>query len=144
VSGLDALDPGSPEAETLQLRDIEPLLERARLAGLEVDLAIDGRPIPLSPAIELAAYRVLQEALTNVVKHAPQARTTVQIRYGPATVDLLIKNHVDVGRGTQVPHSAAVHGLVGMRDRVSACGGRLEWTSDPREFAVKAQLPLSG
>jgi signal transduction histidine kinase len=121
------------------LADLEGLLERSRAAGLPVDLAIEGDPQPLSQGVDLSAYRILQEALTNVFKHAGRVPTTVTLGYRADALELTV---TDMGH----PGTAAVapggHGLVGMRERAALFGGTL--TAAPRNehgFQVQAVLP---
>jgi signal transduction histidine kinase len=131
----------TPAARTPQpgLREIADLAEQAQSGGLEVTVAIEGEPRPLSPGLELAAYRIVQESLTNVVKHAGAQRADVRVRYGDDAVELSI---VDDGEGPRTPADPGGHGLVGMRERVGLYGGTL--SAGPREgrgFAVEARLP---
>jgi signal transduction histidine kinase len=107
--------------------------------ALPVELTIDGPPRPLAPGVDLSAYRILQEALTNAVKHAGATSATVRLTYGTSSVQLEIE---DDGRGPG-PYVNGGHGLVGMRERVDLYGGDLE--TGPREgggFRVRASLPL--
>ena len=120
------------------ISDIGALVQHVRTAGLPVDVIVDGDPTALPPGVDLAAYRVVQEALTNALKHAGAARAEVSIRYGEKALQLAITND---GR---VPHNGRVgHGLVGMRERVILYGG--EFQAGPRSeggYAVQATLPL--
>ncbi len=144
VASLDALDPGSPAgAEVTYLRDVEPLVDRASLAGLTVDIYVEGMPTPLPALVEVAAYRVLQEALTNVVKHSPGARTRIALRYRPRQLELEVDNSTPViACETRRLGSGGGTGLAGMRARVAGCGGLTEWGPSDGGFAVRAQLPL--
>jgi signal transduction histidine kinase len=120
------------------IADIGSLVEHVRAAGLPVDVVVEGEPQPLPPGIDLAAYRVVQEALTNALKHAGAARAAVEIRYGPSALDLSVVNDGHVAR-----NGRAGHGLVGMRERVALYGG--EFDAGPRReggYAVRARLPL--
>ena len=104
--------------------------------GLE--LTVEGEARPLSPGVDLAAYRVVQEALTNTLKHAGAARAEVSIRYGDTALELAVTNDGHVRRNGRVGH-----GLVGMRERVALYGGEFE--AGPRAgggYAVRASLPL--
>ena len=143
LASLDALEEQPPDgAEHPRLEALEHLIDMAGLAGLRVDLSIDGKPTPLHPDIELAAYRVVQEALTNVIKHAPGARTKVVIRYGADRLELDVTNNLPPAGRHSAAHPEGGRGLVGMRDRVVACQGSVEWgLEDGDEFAVRAQLP---
>ena len=119
------------------------LLERARTAGVGVELAVEGEPRPLAQSVDLSAYRIVQEALTNVVKHAGRAHTTVTLGYRPDALELTIADSGDGRRAA--PASPGGHGLVGMRERAALFGGTL--TAGPRDghgFEVRASLPYGG
>jgi signal transduction histidine kinase len=127
------------------LHDIGGLIDRVRETGLMVQLWIEGEPRTLSPGVDLAVYRLVQEALTNTLKHAgPQARAWVRIHYATQGVNVEIE---DDGRGAAAGLPAngenRGHGLVGMRERVSLYGGELR--IGPRTgggFEVRARFPL--
>jgi len=107
-------------------------------AGRAVDVVVEGDPAELAPAVDLAAYRVVQESLTNVVKHAGRAAATVRVRYGK---DELTVQVADDGNGP-APSGTGGNGIRGMRERVVAAGGQLE--AGPRPgggFQVTARLP---
>jgi signal transduction histidine kinase len=111
-----------------------------REAGLPVELQVDGDPRELPVGIELSAYRIVQEALTNALKHAGNARASVHIRYGSDSLELEI---ADDGTGTSSPVASGGHGLVGMRERVALYGGRLDAGQRPSGgFAVRVLLPI--
>jgi signal transduction histidine kinase len=121
------------------LADLEQLVSGVSEAGLPVTLRIEGARRPLPPALDLSAFRIVQEALTNTLKHAGPARAQVTVRYEDGLVTLEI---ADTGCG---PHGVrgAGHGLVGMRERAAMFGGELEAaTADGGGFAVRARLPL--
>jgi signal transduction histidine kinase len=112
--------------------------------GLPVDVVVDGQPAPLPAAIDLQAYRIVQEALTNVRKHAGPARATVHLHYGTDALEVRVD---DDGRGASAspPSDGGGHGLVGMRERAALCGGELR--AGPRPgggWSVTARLPLAG
>ncbi|GIH77807.1 sensor histidine kinase [Planobispora longispora] len=150
-----------PEAHRPGLDRLDELLAQVREAGLDVRLRTDGEPRPLPPGLGLSAYRVIQEALTNVRKHARAARADVVIGYGPAE---LVVEVVDDGAapvldavaptaggggpagGGHGPRQAAGgHGLIGMRERVTMHGGELSAGPVPgRGYRVAARFPLSG
>jgi signal transduction histidine kinase len=115
------------------------LIEQARLAGLEVDLRIEGEPTPLAPALDLAAYRVLQEGLTNVRKHAAARRAEVVLRYGP---DAIAVEVVDDGDGSGAGGGSG-RGLAGIRERVGLLGGDFVAGPLARGFALRVTLPLA-
>jgi len=125
------------------IADIGTAVEQSSAVGVSTDLVVDGRQRPLAPGIELAAYRIVQEALTNVRKHAGTAASaTVHISYGEEALTVEV---TDDGRGAATALSAvgAGIGLIGMRERVEIYGGQL--TSGPREgggYAVRAILPV--
>ena len=117
------------------------LVERARAAGLPVTLEITGTRRALSAGAELAVYRVVQEALTNAVKHAGGATTRVRLAWGEDVLELSVADRGDGGAGPQLP--GAGHGLLGMRERLRVHGGDVE--AGPRAdggFEVSAHLPL--
>jgi signal transduction histidine kinase len=120
------------------LGDLEELVARARRAGLPVELVIEGAPVPLPAGVDLAAYRIVQEGLTNTRKHAGPARACVAVRYGPEALELEISDDGRAGANGE-----GGHGLVGMRERVALYGGRLETGPRPDGgFTVRAHLPL--
>jgi signal transduction histidine kinase len=123
------------------LEQFEALIERVTAAGLNVAVQTSGEVRPLSSGLSLTAYRVLQEALTNALKHADHARAEVILTYTDESLKLEILNS---GSNGAVPNrEPGGHGLVGMRERVELFGGRLE--SGPRlggGYAVRAWLPL--
>jgi signal transduction histidine kinase len=110
-----------------------------RDAGLPVELAIVGDPVTLPPGVDLSAYRIVQEALTNALKHAGPARARVVVRYGLDAVELEVS---DDGPGAPGAPGTG-HGLVGMRERVALYGGELQ-AGRGREggWALRARLPL--
>lgn len=117
------------------------LLAQVQHAGLPVDLTIRGAPRPLPATVELNAYRIVQEALTNSLKHAGPTRAEVVLDYGADTLHVEVRDH---GRGP-VAGRAPGYGLVGMQQRVSMLGGELAATPDAAEgFRVAAQLPVPG
>jgi signal transduction histidine kinase len=121
------------------LEQIERLVEQTRDAGLPVDLRIEGEPVPLPGGLDLTAYRLVQEGLTNTLKHAQAQRAEVVVRYDDEYVELTVR---DDGRGVG-NGAGGGHGLVGMRVRVSVYGGELE--AGPREeggFRLRARLPV--
>jgi signal transduction histidine kinase len=109
-------------------------------AGLPVELTVEGEPeAPLAPGVDLAAYRVVQEALTNAIKHAGPARAWVTVRYATRALELEIG---DDGRATATNGDHG-HGLVGMRERVALYGGTLDVGPRPSGgFLVHARLPI--
>ncbi|CAN5561092.1 histidine kinase [soil metagenome] len=132
---------GAPAALTPQpgLDRLDPLIERGRAAGLEVELRVTGEPVPLPAGVDLTAYRIIQEALTNIRKHAGAAHASVEIQYGNRDLELLIED--DGSHGSRSEDGVG-HGLIGMKERALIYGGRFE--AGPREgdgFRVLAVLP---
>ena len=115
------------------------VLEQTRSAGVEVDLRIEGEPVPLPPSLDLAAYRVLQEGLTNVRKHAGASRVEVVLRYGRDTIGVEV---TDDGNGAGAGGGTG-HGLAGIRERVALLGGDFVAGPRARGFAVRVTLPLA-
>ena len=133
----DANDPLTPQPG---LDDVPMLVGQLRDAGLPVELSIDGERRELPVGIELSAYRIVQEALTNALKHAGDARATVHLRYGSDSLELEI---VDDGQGGSKRTSGGGHGLVGMRERVALYGGRFDASRRPSGgFAIRVVLPI--
>jgi signal transduction histidine kinase len=122
------------------------LIEQVRAAGMPVELSVAGDPRPLDPGVELAAYRIIQEALTNSLKHARGGCTRVNLRYEPAALEVAVQD--DGGRsdddGDDEPRvpTGPGHGLIGMRERVALFGGSLEAGDTGKGFRVAAILPL--
>jgi signal transduction histidine kinase len=133
----DSDDPLAPQAG---LDDLPALVERVREAGLPVDLQVEGEARELPVGLELSAYRIVQEALTNALKHAGDARACVRVRYGADSLELEI---VDDGAGAAPAVAGGGHGLVGMRERVALYGGRFDAGRHPGGgFAVRVLLPV--
>jgi len=133
----DANEPLTPQPG---LTDVQVLVRQLREAGLPVELRVEGERRELPIGIELSAYRIVQEALTNALKHAGQASASVNIRYGSDSLELEI---ADDGTGASTPVSSGGHGLVGMRERVALYGGRLEAGQRPSGgFVVRVLLPI--
>ena len=123
------------------LGDVPTLVGQLREAGLPVELEIEGERRALPVGIELSAYRIVQEALTNALKHAGDARASVRIHYGR---DLLELEIADDGPGAQAALGGGGHGLVGMRERVTLYGGRFDAARAPGGgFVVRARLPTA-
>jgi signal transduction histidine kinase len=124
------------------MASIDALVTQTRVAGLPVELTIEGTARDLPPGVDLTAYRIVQEALTNAIKHAgPHARSTVRLRYGDTDLELEV---TDDGRGRRPDDDGtpAGHGLVGMRERVTLFGGTLHVGDRPGGgFVIRARLP---
>jgi signal transduction histidine kinase len=118
---------------------VDALVDQARAAGLPVELAVEGKPVALPPGVDLSAYRIVQEALTNTLKHAGPAEATVTVRYVEHELRLEI---ADTGSGPTNTDGEG-HGLIGMRERVDLYGGDLDAGSRVGHgYAVRARLPL--
>jgi signal transduction histidine kinase len=130
----------APQAGLAQL---DRLVTELRTTGLPVELHVRGTPVPIGAAADLSAYRIVQEALTNVIKHQGSVPTAVSVAYGPDRLELDVASQA---AARPAPNQAAAgpgHGLVGMRERVALLGGEL--TAGPRSnggFRVHACIPL--
>lgn len=123
------------------LGQLGELVEHARGAGVDVTLAIDGEPRAVAPGLDLSAYRIVQEGLTNVRKHAAGAPAYVHLTWAPRELALEVRDD-GAGGGDIMPNGSG-HGLVGMRERVRLHGGELRaGPVDGGGFAVRARLPL--
>ncbi|MFG1609426.1 sensor histidine kinase [Actinoplanes sp. NPDC049265] len=124
------------------LARLDALVDRTRSAGVSVELSISGPLTGLPTAVDLAAYRVVQESLTNVLRHAGSATAAVRIAVADGRLGIAV---TDTGRGVPQPAHDGGHGLVGMRERVTALGGSLD-TGPGADggFAVTASIPLRG
>lgn len=130
----------SEDGDSSGLGQLENLVARARAAGLAVTVTVTGTRCRLPHDVDQAAYRIVQEALTNVSRHAGSACATVQLRYGPGELTVQVDNDGDV---PSAPSAGQGLGLIGMRERVAALGGRLH--AGPQEdggFRVRAELPV--
>jgi signal transduction histidine kinase len=128
-----------------RLVDLKELVETVRASGTDVELRMTRTDCQLSPALELSLYRVIQEALTNVVRHAPGAAATVEVTISSDAVRIeVVDNGRPGGEGTDEPGSPG-HGIVGMRERVGAFGGSLVAQSGrDGGFHVVAEVPIEG
>jgi signal transduction histidine kinase len=136
---LRADDEGADYAPAPGLADLDRLVRDVAVAGLEVDVAVDGGETQIPPGVDFTAYRIVQEALTNVLKHAGPAHAQVNIHYEPSVLGIEV---VDDGRGVNGRAQPGGHGLIGMRERVGVYGGSFE--AGPRTgggFRVAVSLP---
>jgi signal transduction histidine kinase len=144
-SVLDVLRQGEeapPRAPASGLAHLDRLVARASTSGLEVRTRVEGTPRPLPAGVDLAAFRIVQEALTNVTRHAGPASATVLVGYGHQELTVQVD---DDGRGPAGNGAGKGNGIRGMRERVAALGGELD--AGPRPgggFRVLAHLPLDG
>jgi signal transduction histidine kinase len=138
--GMLRLPEDAPALEPLpSVGQVSNLVAQARELGLVVDLRVEGDPTPLPPGLDLTAYRLVQEGLTNVRKHSNASRAEVRLRYAADVIEVEV---CDDGRGVAASHQGG-HGLIGMRERVSIYGGELE--AGPRAdggFRLWARLPV--
>jgi signal transduction histidine kinase len=139
---LDLLRDGESRAERgpqPSLGDLGHLVEQTRKGGVAVEMAVFGRPRPLPAVVELSAFRIVQEALTNVRRHAAASRVEVRLRYGTEALEVSVEND-----GTDAEHaeSGEGHGLRGMRERATMLGGALSvGPLDEGGYRVTAILP---
>ncbi len=132
-------DPPPSRSPAPSFDDVDELIDSFRRSGLDVRVTREGEPRPLAGAADLAAYRIVQEALTNASKHGTESSAELGLRFGPGSLVLTVSNaarpdHRGSGTG---------HGLIGLRERAEAAGGRssARLTGDGR-FVVEAELPL--
>jgi signal transduction histidine kinase len=133
-----AVDDAGPQPTLERLGELVATVERA---GITATVAVTGTPRPLPPGVELSAYRIVQEALSNAVRHSPGSQVRVELGYRPAELVLRVVN--GPARSAPIPSPGAGHGVLGMGERAAMLGGEL--TAEPRPeggFAVTAVLPL--
>jgi len=134
----------TPLAPQPGMSQLPTLVDQMRDAGLPVELQIEGTARVLPPSVDLSAYRIVQEALTNTLRHAGPARATVKLNYADSAIDIEV---LDNGRspGTSQNGDATGHGLIGMRERVTLLGGKFQAGHYPGVgYSVRAHLPLDG
>ena len=134
-------DSAAGRAPLPTLADLDDLVHRVRTAGLQVRMERSGTPGALSPGAETAAYRVVQEALTNTLKHARASRAEVCLAWSAGALEVTVS---DNGRGMAVGAVEGTgHGLPGLRERLAPVGGALSWASPPGTggFALTAVIP---
>ncbi|TDC70437.1 sensor histidine kinase [Actinomadura sp. GC306] len=122
------------------LERLDDLVGAARRSGLSVAVSVAGVPRPLNAGVDLSAYRIVQESLSNASRHAPGSRVRIEVRYGAKTLSVTVDD--DGARSSPEPSPGGGHGLVGMRERVTMLGGVL--TAGPRDgggWSVVAELP---
>jgi signal transduction histidine kinase len=138
---LRRVDEAPPRAPAAGLHQLDALVERSAGAGLKVDVKIEGEPRPLPAGIDLAAYRIVQESLTNVARHAHAQEAIVHLAYRESGLTVQID---DDGRGCVTTASPdGGNGIIGMRERAAALGGDLQAGPRPRGgYRVRATLPL--
>ncbi len=147
IVGVLHLDSGALASSAAPgLSQLDSLIDRARAAGLPVDVHVEGRLGALSPGLDLVAYRVLQEALTNAMKHAGRARARVSVNVAAGYLELEVSDDGHGATPDNNNHREAGHGLVGMSERVRLYGGELYAgrRTDTHGFEVRARIPLDG
>ena len=133
-------DPATTQQPQPSLQHLDALVREVSASGVPVSVELDGARVPVPPGVDLSAYRIIQEALTNVLKHAGPARATVRLAYGS---DALVVSIQDDGAQAAAPNGSG-HGLIGIRERVAVVGG--EVTAGPGAdggFEVRARLPYA-
>jgi signal transduction histidine kinase len=152
LGALRRVDEDLPRRPAASLERLPELVARSANAGVDVDVQIDGEPRPLPSEIDLAAYRILQESLTNVSRHAGAGQATVSVHYRDRELALEIDDdglesvagaNGMAAAAERVPSAGTGNGIVGMRERAAALGGDLE--AGPRPgggFRVRARIPL--
>jgi signal transduction histidine kinase len=135
---LRSSDDGLALAPQPGLGELEKLVANVREAGLPVELHVAGTPVQLPAALDLTAYRIAQEALTNSLKHAGPARVELTLRYQPSAVEIEVR---DDGRGG-ANGTGGGHGLIGMRERAALWGGTIEAGRTESGWLVQARLPF--
>jgi signal transduction histidine kinase len=139
LSDQDGAAPRSPQPG---VAEIPSLIEQVQQTGLDVELCVEGQPRAVSGGVAVAAYRIVQEALTNVLKHAGGAPTRVVVRWADGSLDLEILDHGPLN-GFGVRDAAAGRGLAGMRERAAMYGGTLDVRPGPDGgYEVRAHIPL--
>ncbi|MCB0894220.1 MAG: sensor histidine kinase [Nocardioides sp.] len=124
------------------LDHLETLAGDVRAAGLDVRIHTDGEPVPLPPSLDLSAYRIVQEGLTNALKHSGARRADVTVDYAPGELRLEVR---DDGRGGHGQKDGAGHGLIGIGERVKTYGGDMSaFVATSGGFVLRASLPLEG
>jgi len=148
---LGVLRGPAPDAQTtpsVSLAGLGTLLDQVREAGLAVELTVTGAATELSPGTDLTAYRIIQEALTNSLRHAQASRAEVTLAYEPGFVTVRVTDDGSAPAGagpasTPAPNGDGGFGLAGIAERVASCGGSLTVGPAARGFAVTARLPAS-
>ena len=149
---LGVLRGPAPDAQTttpaVSLAGLGTVLDQVREAGLAVELTVTGAATELSPGTDLTAYRIIQEALTNSLRHAQASRAEVTLAYEPGFVTVRVTDDGSAPAGagpasTPAPNADGGFGLAGIAERVASCGGSLTVGPAGRGFAVTARLPAS-
>jgi signal transduction histidine kinase len=139
VGLLRTEDEGAERAPQPGLDRLDDLVAAARRAGLSVATVVVGMPRPLNAGVDLSAYRIVQESLSNASRYAPGSRVHVEVKYGPEALAVSVTD--DGPRSTPEESQGGGHGLVGMRERVTMLGGRLDAGPRGAGWSVAAELP---
>jgi signal transduction histidine kinase len=137
TTGRDGSNAPMPRLERLG-----ELIEEVRAAGLPVELSLEGVPRPLDAGVELSAYRIVQEALTNALKHARGSKAKVRLAYGSRAIEIEVSDQGGTGRRDLGETMAGGRGLIGMRERVALYGGDFDAGATSTGFRVHARLPI--
>jgi signal transduction histidine kinase len=139
---LSDQDRDAPLSPQPGVTEIPSLIEQVRQAGMDVELRIEGQPREVSGGVAIAAYRIVQEALTNVLKHADGASSRVTLRWRERAIELEILDNGSPA-GVAEHDTRPGRGIVGMRERAEMYGGTLDAHAEPeRGFVVRARIPL--
>jgi signal transduction histidine kinase len=142
LRAVDAPDSRQPAAG---LALLDTLIERVRTSGLDVRMSVQGQARALPITVDLAAYRIIQEALTNVIRHAGGATTSLELRYADQALMIDVRNDPDRAPSTNGSAGGTGYGLIGMRERAQSLGGTFEAGTQPGGgFRVSARLPIGG
>jgi signal transduction histidine kinase len=135
--------PDGPPTPAPSLARVAELLDEVRAAGLPVELEVHGEPHELPQALDVSAYRVLQEALSNVLRHAGRVPTAVSLRHDPAALVVQVEDSGPTGPAPDPTDGPGGHGLLGIRERVALFGGAVEAGPRPEGgFRLSARFPL--
>ena len=141
---LGILGEGASQEPLPGLDRLDALVEQVRGAGLAVELSVEGTRRPLDPGLELSAYRIIQEGLTNSLKHAGGGRARVAVRYLMRSLDIEVEDDRGPGRSAPIEPTHEGRGLIGMRERVAMFGGSLSAGPTADGFRITARLPIDG
>lgn len=123
------------------MADLAQLYERLGAAGLRLEVQETGTPSQLGPVVQVAVYRLIQEALTNALKYGDNTRPTFVMLHWSAALEILVRNHLDAQKA---PRRGPGHGLIGMRERILVIGGQVQAGVEEDEFVVRSRVPLHG
>ena len=140
IRGLREDGAGEPIEAPTGIAALQALADRHRAAGLDVDVRVAGPRQALAPRVDQAAYRIVQESLTNAARHGGSGRAVVEIAYGPADLTLIVTNPIGPGEVATTPDG---HGILGMRERAALLGGTFEAGAGSGAFRVRARLPYA-